>query len=386
MTKTTYKVGDKVRILKAKKIQFGERYWNDGDISEIKRLLDDGRPCLSRNTKELDDRGLPLWSTELQYIEKVEESDAKMTQFKIGDKVRIVNADAISSPMAEINNGDIFEITGDDGGIKNMFQSYRVSDSAYLGINPGDIQHIELVSQKPTKNQRITALEQKVEAMQAEIDALKAAQKPKSILSGEGTLIFDGKPIAKVSGISYKTMTPNGQRKAIIDEAKAFVEVTLAEVDEQMGWQTTKIRTYKEHGRLRIEFIVNTEKRTVVALAGYGNITELPDVLAKGIAKCNPSDVFNEHIGKAIALGRALGLDVSKFEKAVQPSEVVVGMVVNRVNIYGDDLGPSKVKKVSKLDKGDYKTYETNTHIINESLGYGAEHGDKITDDTEAKY
>lgn len=46
---------------------------------------------------------------------------------------------------------------------------------------------------------------------------------------------------------------------------------------------------------------------------------------SRGIAKCNPADVFNEHIGKAIALGRALGKDVSEFKSVVQPTEPVVG-------------------------------------------------------------
>jgi hypothetical protein len=74
------------------------------------------------------------------------------------------------------------------------------------------------------------------------------------------------------------------------------------------------------------EFIVNKEKRTVVALLrGY----ESGNVYARGIAKCDPTDCFNVHIGKAIALRRALGLEVpAEYLNTPQPTEVRVGDVV----------------------------------------------------------
>ena len=74
-----------------------------------------------------------------------------------------------------------------------------------------------------------------------------------------------------------------------------------------------------------VKFVTNKEKSTVVALLkGIG--TE--KVYARGIAKCLESDVFNEDIGKAIALGRALKLDVSYFENAVNPTEYENGQVI----------------------------------------------------------
>lgn len=95
--------------------------------------------------------------------------------------------------------------------------------------------------------------------------------------------------------------TPNELRAEIVQRAKEFIE-------------NTKIN----------QFIVNQEKRTVVSLMRG---VETKKVYSKGIAKCNPSDVFNEHIGKAIALGRALGKDVSEFESVEQPT-VAVGQIV----------------------------------------------------------
>ena len=50
---------------------------------------------------------------------------------------------------------------------------------------------------------------------------------------------------------------------------------------------------------------------------------------ARGIAKAAPDDCFNVHIGKAIALHRALGLEVpDEYLNAPQPTEVRVGDAV----------------------------------------------------------
>jgi hypothetical protein len=78
----------------------------------------------------------------------------------------------------------------------------------------------------------------------------------------------------------------------------------------------------------KAEYIVNKEKRTVVALLKghiYGTVR------ARGTAKCAPGDCFNVHIGKAIALHRALGLAVpDELLNAPQPTEVRVGDVVKK--------------------------------------------------------
>ncbi|MCA0117385.1 hypothetical protein LCD32_00040, partial [Bacillus sp. RSS_NA_20] len=55
----------------------------------------------------------------------------------------------------------------------------------------------------------------------------------------------------------------------------------------------------------------------------------------RGISKCAPNDCFNAHIGKAIALRRALGLEVpSEYLNVPQPTDVRVGDVVNYRNAY----------------------------------------------------
>jgi hypothetical protein len=80
----------------------------------------------------------------------------------------------------------------------------------------------------------------------------------------------------------------------------------------------------------KAEFIVNREKRTVVSLVRLNDIFEESNkVVSRGIAKCHPDDCFNVHIGKAIALRRALGLEVpDEYLNAPQPTEIRVGDII----------------------------------------------------------
>lgn len=277
------------------------------------------------------------------------------TTYKVGDKVRI------TKKFYEHNVGDVKVIDRID--LRDKLLTYGFENMGGWA-NPSVM---ELISPKQTKNQRISALEKEVEALKAEMAALKAAQKA---------------PITTIANAILPP--PNEQRKAIIAEAKAFVADILTEVDQQSGWRTTTIPLYKKKGRLHVTLQDNQKKRTVVALAYYGNLyPQDKEVVGKAIAKCNPSDVFNADIGKAIALGRALGLDVERFEKAVQPSEVVVGQSF-KVTQPGAITG--KTVKITKLrpDIGGamYGKAFNHTH----DNGWLGEEQGVITDDTEAQY
>jgi hypothetical protein len=82
-----------------------------------------------------------------------------------------------------------------------------------------------------------------------------------------------------------------------------------------------------------VDYVIDREKRTVVALIRY---ISNKAVAYRGIAKCAPGDVFNSHIGRAIALRRALGLDVpTEYTKAPQPTEPRVGDIVKILRYYG---------------------------------------------------
>jgi len=81
------------------------------------------------------------------------------------------------------------------------------------------------------------------------------------------------------------------------------------------------------HATLDEEYHVNKEKRTVVCLL-RGHKTRY--VYAKGIAKCDPKDTFNEHIGKVIALFRAIGEEVPElFTNVPNPEKIEAGDIMN---------------------------------------------------------
>lgn len=166
--------------------------------------------------------------------------------------------------------------------------------------------------------------------------------------------------------------SPNQLRKEIIEKAKEFVENILGE------YETFRITIGKyKNQNVRAVFRVNTNKRAVTALI-YGAFSK--ELVFKGIAKCHPDDVFNEHIGKAIALGRALGLDVSEFENAVQPTITIGQIVVS-------DIGTEY--KVCSLENvvGNVKFRDSKGNLQDAIGGYlPDEKWYKIIDDTNAIY
>ena len=99
--------------------------------------------------------------------------------------------------------------------------------------------------------------------------------------------------------------SPNQQRAEIIEKSKEFV------VNHFDNDKLKNEARFKIDDKLRKVELIFSEK-PYMALVNY----------------CEEGKVFNEHIQKAIALGRMIGIDVSEFENAVQPNEVVIGMVV----------------------------------------------------------
>lgn len=100
-----------------------------------------------------------------------------------------------------------------------------------------------------------------------------------------------------------------------------------------------------------VDFVINRDKCTVVALVRVID----GEVWAKGIAKAAPGDVFNEIIGKAIALRRALGLPVpTEYVKLPKPEGVRVGDVYEAYSTGGSRF----VKTVTEIASG--KLYDSN--------------------------
>lgn len=122
------------------------------------------------------------------------------------------------------------------------------------------------------------------------------------------------------------------KRDRIIEKAKKDVEELKDDYD---GSYTVDNGGHRLHQyACTAEYIVNKDKRTVVVLM-RGRSTGR--VRARGIAKCAPSDCFNVHIGKSIAVRRALGLEVpDEYLNAPQPTRVRKGDIVEST-IHGKD-------------------------------------------------
>jgi hypothetical protein len=167
-----------------------------------------------------------------------------------------------------------------------------------------------------------------IEQMQAKITELEAKVELLEKGNSQGiykTLIANLKDSDQQDVGQEPPMTLQQFRDRAVERAKeAIVELMR---DKNRGWYRI---THKNMTILcRANFYVNTEKRVVTAVL-EGAYTR--NKYARGIAKCNQDDCFNVHIGKAIALYRALGLKVpSELLRAPQPEEVHIGDIVQSV-------------------------------------------------------
>ncbi|MFM9535731.1 hypothetical protein [Lysinibacillus sp. IITD104] len=200
--------------------------------------------------------------------------------------------------------------------------------------------------------QRVDELENQVAKLELIIHELRG-KKP---IEPSTTTVEDDKPL-----------TPNQQRAAIIEKAKKFVEEKLG---REQAVPDSRGSIYGPWYLKDFDFVVNIEKRTIIALCKgtKGKVRE------RGIAKCNPNDVFNEHIGKAIALGRALGLDVSEFEQAIQPT-VAVGQLIE-VCRASDNKSTGHFLTVNGINSNGYPTHDDGMYTSHY----------KIINDTNAQY
>ncbi|GJI61787.1 hypothetical protein [Bacillus velezensis] len=185
----------------------------------------------------------------------------------------------------------------------------------------------------------------------------------------EYTAFLHNEEMKKVAKSEQEAIKDRAQarRDEIVEQAKADVE----ELKECGRTHAGKPFDYRlKMICVKSEFIVNRDKRTVVVLLkGAGN----KFIYSRGIAKAAPDDCFNVHIGKAIALRRALGLAVpDEYLNAPQPTEVRVGDVIE-VTL---DSGEIEKKPVISLKAG-----SLNAHLPGRIVQYPS-HYAKIIDDS----
>ena len=144
---------------------------------------------------------------------------------------------------------------------------------------------------------------------------------------------FDAQ-LDRIDGMTAEELTKEVQqdrRDRIIEKAKKDIDGLR---HKESGFYRVAIRERIFVRYCTVKFHVNKDKRTVVALLrGF----RTGKVWAKGIAKAHPNDCFNVHIGKAIAVRRAMGLEVpDEYLNAPHPTRVRKGDIVEST-IHGKD-------------------------------------------------
>lgn len=172
--------------------------------------------------------------------------------------------------------------------------------------------------------------------------------------------------VAKITAI-----TPQQQRDTIVEQAKKDVEKISTKWRPNCSSLDYGLCAFNPRTET-VNFEVNSEKRTVVCYITY-EWKGKTCTSFRGIAKCTPSDCFNGHIGKAIALRRALGLEVpAEYLNAPQPTEVRVGDAIEVTLITGE----KEVKPAIRLTEG-----SMNVHLPGRSIQYPSNYA-RIIDDT----
>jgi len=167
--------------------------------------------------------------------------------------------------------------------------------------------------------ENIAVLTTKVTALEQRVTALESARK---------TEVYADITSQIQQAVSERKLAQVKTDQQIRDEIVARAKADLENVKTPWNISDNPQPLVYSYGSRVVdaEFIVNREKRTVVAILRwrYNGVVQ-----SKGIAKAAPGEVFNVHLGKIIALYRALGLDVpAEYMNVPAPTEVRVGDVI----------------------------------------------------------
>lgn len=120
--------------------------------------------------------------------------------------------------------------------------------------------------------------------------------------------------------LSYRASHDLNTRESIIKRAIKDIE------DLKFDHDKYRIGDNYHNILCRVQVITDKERRTVVVLL---RSVFSGAIISRGLAICHPDDCFNIHIGIAISLRRALGLEVpEEYLNVPQPVGVKVGDIV----------------------------------------------------------
>ncbi|MGP0579168.1 hypothetical protein ACTP13_19475 [Paenibacillus peoriae] len=260
---------------------------------------------------------------------------------RVGDRVIIVSSDKTKSVGCAFRHkvseaGDVESRLSDRAGVNGWY----ILDGDYHILEP--LITAPLLSEQSAQDQAaatISTLALRLDALTERIDTLEA--KVNAVYTTQTTTAVDPEAVLKAvrkfseglkRSVSDALKTPQQRRDEIVERAKADVK-RLTQIGDSVSDRLPKSSPL-HNDFFRVEFVVNRERRTIVALLRpeYGSHFDIVTgsfSVIKGTAKCAPGDVFNAHIGKAISLRRALGLEVpAEYLSVPRPTEVRVGDIV----------------------------------------------------------
>lgn len=325
-----------------------------------------------------------------------------MTKYKVGDKVQILDADAIEGGVHHFKTGDITTIakTSGDYGEHRVYVAKTLpgGDSDALYLYGTEMRYLRKmpnwvevtdhrpkpVAVPPTVGKGVPGKAIPSDAMTIIAEELMAMRKILERIADAG----DGAAMAKGSGQGFSfddvmeilegvPEPVNAARARAIEDAAKFIDLWTKR--GARGRRVTRLTESK------VERLVFADLRKVVVKIHYA------DTVRVGTAICHPDDTFNVTLGLGIALARALGEQsvARRLANAPQPDEMAPGSVVSDGAGYGSPKTVTHVRpersprgfKYSSPESG--FTYATGKLV--DAWDYIKDHP-HILDDTHADY
>lgn len=336
-------VGERIKIVAG--VDYSD--YENGDTFAVDRVGRDGSIFITDNTG--DEEG--VFDEEYVTLEPSDILRIKGARFHMVDrKAAVGERVVVTGEKATFEIGKVFVVEDVDWAYPaaGLRDGHNAIDGHYRVLepveSPEDAPVSEPLSAKPAPDQAaelIAKLTTRVATLERRVAALEF---PPIVPQDGGQLdAVRAQIVAKLEA----PKSPQEIRDDIVKRAKEDLEGVKTPWNVNRDPQPL-VYTFR-HYVVDVEFIVNHDKRTVVALARWRNDGS---IVSKGIAKCAPGDVFNSHIGRAIALRRALGLEVpAEYFEAPNPTEVHVGDVVTfeYVRSYGTEYRVLSLKDGQNL-------------------------------------
>lgn len=337
--------GDLIKVVGLKNGSCGGRYYQIGNVAKVQCTYSNHGNVVANfeGNDYVYDSG--KWSVGYEDYVVLEPSDILVidgTRYRmvdrkaaVGERVIITNAE----PGYGYEQGGVYEIMTldcddpciwpdgtDQSEIYVESQEYRVLEPVETAATPQ-------LSELPASDQiaeNIASLAARVSGLEAKVAEM---MRPVNERVNPAELSMSKSEVEAAIEVFSQPIPPQKTAQQIRDE---IVERAKADVKDLRKFKGTPIPNahngvhfWPETPELKdyipmhtVEYVVNREKRRVTAII-HNKIRGR--VNAVGRATCVLNDVFSVHIGKAIALRRALGLEVpSEYLSVPNPEEVAV--------------------------------------------------------------